>query len=372
MAVDDWLYALQFEVEAQSVRASGTRVGSAVNDSRERFAAALQRTHESVGQTRGGARAGDGARKVAGFLAEFPVLNATSDAVRLQNCVDLLAADVRNEPTPLRVVQLAEAIENTRRDLVLTRFARVVSSPAGVATAAGVRAITALGGDSGPPLVERLIRHTHRLVVGKRQPVEFEDLLALARAYLLAGKPGIAAHYALKAADLTRTARFALAPVKRTTTVERLSRGWNREGARGVLSAASVTVGETAARIDAHFTGDLDRLDPYTRARKQEGAAWTVAAWAYRELGDRRSAEQLARQAIELGFSCGYEVQAAVIEPEGWFGKRVKLRMDAMDEVDRVDRAYYRGHVRGGIRTSGATAAEQAGKTGRLVRRLLP
>ncbi|MGQ0481498.1 MAG: hypothetical protein ACT4O0_10810 [Pseudonocardia sp.] len=362
----DWVEAFRLETESRISRYSETNVGATVGGRGENLSASYRKVLTRAGSGELGARAGGGARKLAGFLAELPVLSLPADAINRSHCVDLLEADVRADPgNPLRLIQLAEARDAAQRDLVLTRTARAIIDPTSVLTSGGLRAATTLGTADGPTPVERRIRRSHRHVVRAGGPSSFAHSLALGRCYRLAGKPGLATHFATEAMRVGLAERDRARPAVGIRS--RMSRAMRRGGIGDVIGELAQLADD---KVEANYLGDIGKLSDVDRVEKQLGATWTVLAWAYRDLGNLEVARAAARRATALGFTCGYEVLAATLAHEGGFVDGISKRQDLLAKVARMDRAYYRGHWRGSLRISGSTAQSQVTKAVRLINRV--
>ncbi|WP_128381285.1 hypothetical protein [Streptomyces cavernae] len=362
----EWMDALRFEVEAQAVRASGTPIGAAISSKRKQVDAALAKALKRTGETAAGSRTSDAARKTMRRIGDLPLLSLTAEAACKRNCVDLCAADVREHAKePICLVQLAEALESARRDRESVRYARALFDPTSWLVGMGMRTASTLGGRA--TLLDKLVRRVHQLA--RQQHPSFDNLHALARMYRLAGKPGLAITYAGWAVRVARTQRESLP--REEPLGRRLAGAWRRGGLKQAFSTAGEMIGDGIDSLEAGWTGDIDLLDPRLKTIKQEGAAWTTAAWAYRDLGDMESACTIADLAINMGYSCGYEVKAAALDltQAGWLGKRMQMRQQLLTQSSRIDRAYYRGHWRGDLRASGTIIAGQTEKVARIFER---
>src|SRR4051794_630518 len=116
------LIACQLELDARLGRAAGTTAGGAIGTRTAEINTAYQSVLKQLGTTKAGNKTGELSRRAAGFIAELPFLSLPADAIRHANCLDLLTDHVRacrDDARPL--VQLAEAYETTRRQILMTR-----------------------------------------------------------------------------------------------------------------------------------------------------------------------------------------------------------------------------------------------------------
>lgn len=365
----EWFDVIRFEVEAQGRKVSKTRFGDLaarsrgdINDLYERGVERLERRGEA-------AKVGDWVRRGAGFLAEMPILSLTAEATAARNCVSLCYASAKEDPrNGLRLVQLGEAIAAARRDRQAIRWIRTLVDPTSVATLVAIQTAARLGGTDRTPLSSQLARRAHRLVLATPADARsFDELHVLARVYRLAGKPGLAVNYALEAARRAKTERHAIAPPSLARLSERLAHARSLGVAALFGEAASAARG-LADRVAVRF-GDFDALDERARWAKREGAALTTAGWGYLDLDDLASATAAAEEAVAVGFTGAYELQAAALAPAPSTPvlRRLSQRHELLEQVQRVDRIYYRGHSRGDARTGGAIVAGQTRKAGVVV-----
>ncbi len=285
-----------------------------------------------------------------------------ADAIRHANCLDLLTENVRSSPAECRpLVQLAEAYETTRRQILMTRGFRAVLDPSSVLVSGAVRTLTALGRQELSP-AQRLIRRAHRLAAAG--PLGYEELLALSRAYRLAGRPGLASHYAARALQCARGAQAALPepqPARR-----RLGKAWDKGFTRFWQEMTEVAA-ETTVRVASGYTGEFDYVDDRTLATLRVGAAWVALARAYAGTGDLAAAERAAQAAVDAGFTAGYEVLAATYRSSAWFGEQVLERNALLSKVSRRDWTFYHGAYRGDLRIGSAVLATQYQKAKKLL-----
>ena len=250
------LIACQLEMDARLARAGKSAVGGVIGTRTAELNTAYLSIIRQFGATKGGNKTGELSRRAAGFIADLPFLTMPADAIRHANCLDLLTENVRSSPAECRpLVQLAEAYETTRRQILMTRGFRAVLDPSSVLVSGAVRTLTALGRQELSP-AQRLIRRAHRLAAAG--PLGYEELLALSRAYRLAGRPGLASHYAARALQCARGAQAALPepqPARR-----RLGKAWDKGFTRFWQEMTEVAA-ETTVRVASGYTGEFDYVD---------------------------------------------------------------------------------------------------------------
>jgi len=361
----NWIDAARLEAEALVTAASHTAIGEAITSAGSSTAKGLAEVLTGVGKTGTGKFTGNLARSITGFLANVPGLSLTAHAIRHHYCIDQLQADVRDEPySALRVVQLAEALDAAQRMRFLVRLSNV-ANPASLVSSLAVQAVTSLGQEEELSAVDKLLRRAYRMIQAKGGPQSAEDWIVMARLYRLAGKPGLASRYAVTAIDVAHAERTALKD--EPTLGDAWDEGWEEGGLFDALGNAFVHVLESGMRtglhVSASFDGDYSGLDDQFIAPLREGMALVAAAWVFRDLGDLTSARAAAQAAIDLDFTCGYEVLAAIDKPETPIVSRVEL----LDKVERRDRSFYRGRWQGTVRTGVAVGREQLDKLKRLV-----
>lgn len=356
------LIACQLEMDARLDRAGKSAAGGVIGTKTAELNTAYLSVIQQLGKTKAGNKTGELSRKASTFIAELPFLTMPADAIRHANCLDLLTENVRTHRDHARpLVQLAEAYEITRRQILMTRGFRAVLDPSSVLVNGVARALTTLGGSHLSP-AQRLVRRTHRTATAGT--LGYEELLALARAYRLAGRPGLASHYAARALQYARSAQAALPPPQKTR--RRLGTAWEQGFSRFWQEMAEAT-GEAAVRIAAGYTGEFGDVDDRTLAALRVGAAWVALAWAYTGLGDLPAAERAARAAIDAGFTTGYEVLAATYRSSAWFGEQILERNALLSKISRRDWTFYHGAYRGDLRIGGAVLATQYQKTKKLL-----
>jgi len=240
-------------------------------------------------------------RKRAGAL---PGLTVPVDAVVARHSVDLLATRLREDPRDLRrLVQLAEALAATRRDLRRWAQARAVADPVSLLVRVAVGRAAQLGEPGQEPPAEQLLRRAFALGQARVRGGEGDatTLHVLARVYLARGMP---------------------AEALRLTTA--------------------------ALRLSSDERAEL----------------LVTAARALQQLKRREDAEHAARRAVEHGSTLGYVVLARLraTDPSG-LTNAPRARLDAWVELRRKvrldDRIRYSGAARSPGEVARATRAAQ-------------
>lgn len=159
---------------------------------------------EKWGETSGGKKLSEGARKVGSVAAKLPGISAMGDSVKLSNGVDLLAAAVKADPArPEPKIHLVLALQRVERDMAQVRTAKAIYKPQTLVTRALLQKSAAMGADDEMAMAEKLLRAAFKqaLAIKKTEPTDPANLHSLARIYLLQSVPDTA----------RRLARLALA-----------------------------------------------------------------------------------------------------------------------------------------------------------------
>lgn len=368
----DLVEACLFEAYDLRTKAAAGKAGATLAARTAGARSAVRSKVSSAGETNAGAKVGEQARKLSTFMSKLPLITLAPDAISSAYCVDLLNAKWMASPAdPVAAVQLAEALIAAQQAQSIVRMARV-ADPTAYLLSSSIRTTSGFGRGAKLPTPSRLARRSHRAVLAVRGPSEVDHHLALARAYRISGKPGLATRYAVTAGGLAAKQLATLGPppaVSFQLGAAMATGGW-KAAARALgtaTSAAADRINDRIERLEAGWTGEVKALDPRTRSGLQVGAAWTTFAWALRDAGDSAAARQAAESAVANGFTCGYEVLAALVGTDGGsLTDRIGERAALLSKVTREDRTFYRGRWRGSLWTTGAAVNQQARKTSRL------
>lgn len=369
-AMYDLVEACLLEAHDLRFRTTHSKLGSNIGGSTAFLRGKVSERSTAAGSTKQAAYIGDSARKLAAFISRLPIFTLTPDAIQHAYCVDLLREKLKRSPNdPTAAVQLAEALVAVQQTQSLIRMARMVD-PLPFLMGTGLRMASTAGRQGQLAEPAKLARLAHRAVMTSGGPSKIEQQLALARAYRVAGKPGLATRYASLAGTEAAQALSSLGEPQTTSFFTRLSSAFRTGGIQAVADEfddVGASVEKALDRWAASYSGEEADIDEYTRTRMQAGTAWTVIAWALRDLGDRQQARAAANMALATGFTTGNEVLAALVSAEqGGLMDRLSNRAGLLEKVTRADRTFYRGRWRGAAWITGSVLNEQVRKAGRL------
>lgn len=150
---------------------------------------------EKWGETDGGKKLSEGARKVGKVAAKLPGLSAMADSVKFSNGVDLLAAVVKENPShPEPKIHLVLALQRVDRDMTQIRTAKAIYKPQTLVTRALLQKSAAMGVEDEMAMSEKLLRAAFKQALArkKEEPADPVNLHSLARVYLLQSVPDTA------------------------------------------------------------------------------------------------------------------------------------------------------------------------------------
>jgi len=265
---------------------------------------------DAAGEHRVGKSTGDAVRKIGKIVSEIPVLSAAVDAIRISNCVDILVAGLKKDPTNVYAnLWLAESLLKSSEDIRRYQMVRGVFEPSSLLIAGAAKQASKFGSE-GLPGQEKLLR----------------------RAWILASR-----ELKLRARDancLDVLARVYLAK----SDIEKANE----------LSKAAVMA------------------DPRNAIARITLSRALVAA------GDLEKSIEWARSAVRAGSTLGYAIEARVAQEfkadDG--GSTAASRMrdyeNLVEMIQRADRVAYHGLVRDPAEVIRATKDEQISKAGAL------
>lgn len=335
----EWIEALAYEIEAAGRRAADGR--------RQSITEAYERGIAHLSATSAGERLAGWVQSFGSVAGQLPVVSWQADLIAARHGIDdlmrkLKEAQPEDPHAGMVAVQLVEALDDVRRERLALRAAVSLVNPAGSALSAAFVAAGRLS--AAEPSRVRLLRRGHVLASGHYcENPPYVVLHGLARAYLGAGKPGLALRFSVDAAHAARRGRAADGcPVPTPSLLARL---------------------RTGAGAAVHSYAELT---PEERQRRRCGEALVTAAWAHLRLDQVQEAREAADAAVQLGNTMGNVTLAASLEATGL---SVKQRLALLRKVEACDRREYCGTARGDAGTAWHMAAGQTRKAIRLMSR---